>query len=169
VAHCEAPRRRGSCKSYADAALTDCMKEELSNGRHGKKAILWRREVDNQPGMLANTLQPLSEAGIDLQVVMAYRYPDGENKAAIELHPVSGKKSVAAAQTAGLAPSSILDPAGRGRQSAGARPRDRIDRERLISDLAPFSRLTFRRYRRRIWCPGSASTPGLAVGNSCFY
>ena len=53
-----------------------------------KKAILWRREVDNRPGMLANTLQPLSEAGADLQVVMAYRYPGGENKAAIELHPV---------------------------------------------------------------------------------
>jgi hypothetical protein len=70
-----------------------------------KKAILWRREVDNQPGMLANTLQALSEA--DLQVVMAYRYPGGENKAAIELHPISGKKSVAAAQTAGLAQSSI--------------------------------------------------------------
>ena len=47
-----------------------------------KKAILWRREVDNQPGMLANTLHPLSEAGADLQVVMAYRYPGGENKAA---------------------------------------------------------------------------------------
>src|SRR5216684_7651439 len=72
-----------------------------------KKAILWRGEVDNHPGMLANTLQPLSEAGADLQVVMAYRYPGGENKAAIELHPISGKKSVAAAQTAGLAPSSI--------------------------------------------------------------
>jgi len=72
-----------------------------------KKAILWRREVDSHPGMLADTLQLLSEAGADLQVVMAYRYPGGENKAAIELHPVSGKKSVAAAQTAGLAPSSI--------------------------------------------------------------
>ena len=70
-----------------------------------KKAILWRREVDNSPGMLANILQPLSEAGADLQVVMAYRYPGGENKAAIELYPVSGKKSAAAAQTAGLAPS----------------------------------------------------------------
>jgi hypothetical protein len=69
-----------------------------------KKAILWRREVDNHPGMLANTLQPLSEAGADLQVVMAYRYPGGENKAAIELYPVSGKKAAAAAQTAGLAP-----------------------------------------------------------------
>src|SRR5229473_2275474 len=90
-----------------------------------KKAILWRGEVDNHPGMLANTLQALSEAGADLQVVMAYRYPGGENKAAIELYPVSGKKAAAAAQTAGLAPLVHLHPAGRGRQSAGARPRDR--------------------------------------------
>ena len=72
-----------------------------------KKAILWRREVDNSPGMLASILQPLSVASADLQVVMAYRYPSGENKAAIELYPVSGRKSAAAAQTAGLAPSSI--------------------------------------------------------------
>jgi len=35
-----------------------------------KKAILWRRVVDNHPGMLANTLQLLFEAGVDLQVVM---------------------------------------------------------------------------------------------------
>ena len=67
-----------------------------------KKAILWCREVDNSPGILASVLQPLSEAGADLQVVMAYRYPGGENKAAIELYPVSGRKSGAAAQTAGL-------------------------------------------------------------------
>jgi hypothetical protein len=72
-----------------------------------KKALLWRREVDNSSGMLANILQPLSKVGGDLQVVMAYRYPGGENKAAIELYPVSGRKSAAAAQTAGLAPSSI--------------------------------------------------------------
>jgi hypothetical protein len=89
-----------------------------------KKAILWRSEVDNSSGMLANILQPLSEAGADLQVVMAYRYPDGENKAAIELYPVSGKKSAAAAQTASR-PFVHLHPGGRGRQSAGARPRDR--------------------------------------------
>jgi hypothetical protein len=29
---------------------------------------------------------------------MAYRHPDGENKAAIELYPVSGKKVAAAAR-----------------------------------------------------------------------
>ncbi len=72
-----------------------------------KKAMLWRKEVDNRPGMLASTLQPLAEAGADLQVVMAYRYPGGEDKAAIELHPVSGRKPNVAARAAGLAPSSI--------------------------------------------------------------
>jgi len=57
-----------------------------------KKAVLWRKEIDNRPGMLADILGPLSEAGADLQVVMAYRYPGGTDTAAIELHPVSGRK-----------------------------------------------------------------------------
>ena len=72
-----------------------------------KKAVLWRKEIDNRPGMLASTLEPLSEAGADLEVVMAYRYPGGSDKAAVELHPVSGRKPMAAAKTAGLAASDI--------------------------------------------------------------
>jgi len=72
-----------------------------------KKANLWRKEVDNRPGILASTLEPLSQAGADLRVVMGYRYPGNENRGAIEIHPVSGKKSITAAQTAGLVPSSI--------------------------------------------------------------
>jgi len=64
-----------------------------------KKAVLWRKEVDNRPGMLSNTLEPLSEVGADLQVVMAYRYPGGtDRRTVIELHPVSGRKSTAAAR-----------------------------------------------------------------------
>jgi hypothetical protein len=72
-----------------------------------KKAVLWRTEIENRPGMLASTLAPLAEAGADLQVVMGYRYPGATDKATIELHPVSGRKSTAAAKTAGLAPSPI--------------------------------------------------------------
>ncbi len=71
-----------------------------------KKAVLWRKEVDNRPGTLASALEPLAQAGADLQVVMAYRYP-GSDKGVVELHPVSGRKSREAAQTAGLAPSTI--------------------------------------------------------------
>ncbi len=72
-----------------------------------KKVVVWRKEIDNRPGMLATTLEPLSAAGTDLQVVMAYRYPGGTDTAAVELYPVSGRKPVAAAKTAGLAPSPI--------------------------------------------------------------
>jgi hypothetical protein len=68
-----------------------------------KQISLWRVEVDNQPGMLARTLEPLAAAGADLRVVMGYRFPGNNTRAAIELYPVSGKKAVAAAQQAGLA------------------------------------------------------------------
>src|SRR5712692_8957591 len=86
-----------------------------------KKVVLWRKEIDNRPGMLANTLEPLSEAGADLQVVMGYRYPGEKDIAAIELHPVSGRKFTAAAKTAGLAlsPISALLVQGDNRQGLG--------------------------------------------------
>ena len=72
-----------------------------------KKITLWRKEVDNKPGALADTLALLAQARTDLQAVMGYRYPGDEGKAAIELHPVSGKKAIEAARSAGLAASSI--------------------------------------------------------------
>lgn len=72
-----------------------------------KKIVLWRKEVDNQVGVLAGTLEPLTKAGADLQVLMGYRYPGNEAKAMIELHPVVGKKLTAAAEQAGLSASSI--------------------------------------------------------------
>ena len=72
-----------------------------------KKITLWRSEVENRPATLASALEPLAGAGADLQVVMGYRYPGDESKAAIELYPVSGRKSAAAAQAAGLSASTI--------------------------------------------------------------
>jgi hypothetical protein len=72
-----------------------------------KKVTLWRSEVSNTPGALAAALAPLAEAGADLQVVMGYRYPGNERKAALEMFPVAGKKSIAAAGAAGLSASSI--------------------------------------------------------------
>src|SRR5215467_13324594 len=72
-----------------------------------KKIVLWRKEVENRPGALGIGLAPLAGAGADLQVLMAYRYPGEESKGAIELYPVTAKRSVAAAQEAGLTASSI--------------------------------------------------------------
>jgi hypothetical protein len=68
-----------------------------------KRITVWRTDVDNRVGALAATLEPLAHAGADLQVVMAYRQPAHENRATIEVAPVSGKNATAAAGAAGLA------------------------------------------------------------------
>jgi hypothetical protein len=72
-----------------------------------KKIVLWRKEVENKAGILANALAPLANAETDIHVVMAYRFPGQESKAAIELYPVTGKKSVTAAKEVGFSTSSI--------------------------------------------------------------
>src|SRR5215510_13252356 len=72
-----------------------------------KKIVLWRKEVENRTGILANALAPLAHAGTDIHVVMAYRFPHQESKAAIELYPVTGTKSVTAAKEAGFSASTI--------------------------------------------------------------
>ncbi len=65
-----------------------------------KTMSLWRKEVENQVGTLAQTLEPLTKAGANLRVLMGYRYPGNDTRAAIELYPVTGKKTTAAASGA---------------------------------------------------------------------
>ena len=72
-----------------------------------KKIVLWRKEIEKRTGILANALAPLANAGTDIHVVMAFRFPGLESKAAIELYPVTGRKSVAAAIEAGFSASAI--------------------------------------------------------------
>jgi hypothetical protein len=69
-----------------------------------KRITLWRREVENQPGVLAGTLEPLAAAGASFRVVMGYRFPEARERAAIELFPVAGTRATRAAEAAGLAP-----------------------------------------------------------------
>jgi hypothetical protein len=72
-----------------------------------KSISLWRKEAENKTGLLAQTLEPLAGMGADLGVVMGYRLPGNEAKAAIEIYPVSGKKMTAAATGVGLADAAI--------------------------------------------------------------
>jgi hypothetical protein len=72
-----------------------------------KQISLWRKEIENQVGTLANTLNPVAKAGANLRVLMGYRYPGNESRAAIELYPVASKNVAAAAVEAGLTASSI--------------------------------------------------------------
>ena len=73
-----------------------------------KVITLWRREIENRSGALAGVLQPLAATKADLQVLMAYRFPGDESRAAVELFPIAGKKGAAAASDAGLTPASDI-------------------------------------------------------------
>lgn len=68
-----------------------------------KKAVLWRRELENRPGTLAEALKPFAEAKANLQVVMGYVLAD-KARAALEVYPVTGKKAEDAARAAGMEP-----------------------------------------------------------------
>jgi len=72
-----------------------------------KKAILWRTEVQDRPGALAQVLEPLAFAKADLEVVMGYRLPGDPARAVFEVWPVGGKKLSEAAEGAGLSPSHV--------------------------------------------------------------
>lgn len=72
-----------------------------------KKIVLWRSEVDNKPGALASTIEAPAKAGADFKVIMGYRHPVAEGKAAIEVFPIAGKKLVATAGAAGLGAATI--------------------------------------------------------------
>jgi hypothetical protein len=93
-----------SCALYeAEIKFAKNDKEGRGMALTVKKITLWRKEVENdQPGLLANALAPLAHAGTNIQVAMAYRFPGHESQAAIELYPVTGKKSISAAREAGF-------------------------------------------------------------------
>lgn len=70
-----------------------------------KRITLWRSEVPDRTGALADVLGPLAAAKADLEVVMGYRVPGDRAHAVLELWPVTGKAREAAARSCGLVPS----------------------------------------------------------------
>ena len=70
-----------------------------------RKITVWRAEVDNRAGVLAQLLEALTAARGSLDVVMGYRVPGQHERAVIEVWPVSGKKLSQAAESVGLRPS----------------------------------------------------------------
>jgi hypothetical protein len=67
-----------------------------------KRITLWRRELQDRPGALADCLSPLAEAGTSLKVLMGYRYPGEPQRAAVEVFPVTGKRAAEAAGRGGF-------------------------------------------------------------------
>jgi hypothetical protein len=71
-----------------------------------KKVSLWRAEAGDRAGALADLLEPIADAGSDLQVLMAYRLGQS-GRAAVELYPVAGKRAADAARRGGFAAATI--------------------------------------------------------------
>ena len=67
-----------------------------------RKITVWRGEVAHRPGELARVLESLAGAGADLNVVMGYA--EG-SRGIVEIAPISGRKQIATARKAELAPS----------------------------------------------------------------
>jgi hypothetical protein len=69
-----------------------------------KKVTLWHKEASDVPGTLATTLEPLANAGADLQIVIGRgtAIAPASMQAEIAVHPISGKKATGAAEQAGL-------------------------------------------------------------------
>jgi hypothetical protein len=72
------------------------------------KAEVWAGDIPDQPGGLAGILDPLSEAGVDLDFVIARRQPDKPGQGVVFLTPVKGKKGQNAAKAAGLKPATSI-------------------------------------------------------------
>lgn len=68
-----------------------------------EKVALWSSEIEDKPGALAKVLEPLAQAGVDLQVVLAQRNPTKAGTGVVYLGPVKGRKATDAAKSAGLA------------------------------------------------------------------
>jgi ACT domain-containing protein len=67
-----------------------------------EKVALWSGEIEDKPGALAKVLEPLAQAGVDLQVVLAERNPAKVGVGVVYLGPVKGRKATDAAKAAGL-------------------------------------------------------------------
>jgi hypothetical protein len=90
-----------------------------------KKVVLWRKEIENRPGMLANTLEPLSEAGADLQVVMSLLQPWWRGYGRYRATSGFRQEVHRGGEDSRSRPVADPRPAGPGGQSAGAWPRSR--------------------------------------------
>lgn len=93
-----------------------------------KKVDVWAGEVADRPGGLAATVAALSNAGANLEFLIARRAPDKPGTGVVFVTPVRGAKQKAAAQGAGLSMSDSLhsvrvegpDRAGLGAKMTGA-------------------------------------------------
>jgi hypothetical protein len=66
------------------------------------KQTVWAASIPNQPGGMAKVLQPLADAGVDLEFVIARRQHQEDGGGVIYLTGLNGQKQTRAAKQAGF-------------------------------------------------------------------
>jgi hypothetical protein len=66
------------------------------------RSDVWTGTLDDRPGGLAEKLEALSQAGANLELVIARRTPEQAGKGVLFVAPVKGAKVLKAARAAGL-------------------------------------------------------------------
>jgi hypothetical protein len=95
----------------------------MANEMTVKTVQLWVLRGGDRKGLLADALEPLAEAGVNLRLVMAYRFSEELDRAAVEVFPIDGQTAEAAARKLGFEPSDTpcLLVEGEDRRGLGAR------------------------------------------------
>ena len=70
-----------------------------------KRVQIWRTEIQNKPGVLAATLEPLAQSEADLTVVSKRSVTGRPGRATVEILPGRGRRAALAARAAGFSPS----------------------------------------------------------------
>jgi hypothetical protein len=89
-----------------------------------KTVDIWRAELEDRPGALAEKLAALYAAKADLEFVLARRTPESPGKAVIFLTPLKGAKQLRAGAAAGFAKTQDLHAVrveGANKPGAGAK------------------------------------------------
>jgi len=93
---------------------------------------LWVASIQDRPGGLAEKLQALAAAGIDLEFVNARRAPDKPGAGAAFVAPIKGARQIAAAREAGFEKSESLHAI---RIDTGNKPGFSAELTRILADV----------------------------------
>jgi hypothetical protein len=67
------------------------------------KVDVWAANIEDRPGGLAEKIEALADAGVNLEFVIARRRPEAPDQGVVFLTPVKGAKQIRAAKKAGFA------------------------------------------------------------------
>lgn len=69
---------------------------------HVERVDVWAATIDDKPGGLAQVLNALRDAGVDLQFIVARRTPEASGKGVVFVAPLQGESEIRAATQAGF-------------------------------------------------------------------